>query len=65
VSEDGRRVRRAAPLAPGAEDEINKAVEARSLYATPFPMNSTLDGASAPQRCSNAARAACADARLG
>jgi hypothetical protein len=67
VSEDGRRVRRAAALAPGAEDEINKAVEARSLYATPFPMNSTLDGAhacgaAAVQHCSGVA---CTAALLG
>ena len=45
VSEDGKRVRRAQPLAPGAEDDIIKAVEARSLYVAPFPMDSTLDGA--------------------
>jgi len=45
VSEDGKRVRRAVALEPGAEEDIIKAVEARSLYATPFPMDSTLDGA--------------------
>ena len=45
VSEDGKRVRRAQALAPGAEDDIIKAVEARSLYVSPFPMDSTLDGA--------------------
>ena len=45
MSEDGKRVRRATPLEPGAEDEINKAVEARSLYVSPFPMDATLDGA--------------------
>ena len=51
VSDDGRRVRRAVALAPGAEEEINKAVEARSLYASPFPMTSTLDGALALAAC--------------
>ena len=45
MSEDGKRVRRAQALAPGAEDDIIKAVEARSLYVSPFPMDSTLDGA--------------------
>jgi hypothetical protein len=44
VSEDGKRVRRAVALAPGAEEDIIKTVEARSLYASPFPMDSTLDG---------------------
>ena len=53
MSEDGKRVRRAQPLAPGAEDDIIKAVEARSLYVSPFPMDSTLDGSCAMQmaRC--------------
>lgn len=44
MSEDGKRVRRAVALAPGAEEDIIKTVEARSLYASPFPMDSTLDG---------------------
>ncbi len=47
MSEDGKRVKRAKQLAAGEEEEINKAVEARSLYFAPFPMNSTLDGAHA------------------
>ena len=34
----------------GAEEEINKAVEARSLYAAPFPMDATRDGALAAAR---------------
>jgi len=45
VSDDGLRVRRTNPLAAGEEEIINKAVEERSLYVTPFPMTSTLDGA--------------------
>lgn len=45
VSEDGKRVKRTKQLVEGEEDLINKAVEARSLYASPFPMNSSLDGA--------------------
>ena len=46
VSEDGLRVRRSKQLAAGEEELINKAVEERSLYVAPFPMNCTLDGAS-------------------
>ena len=37
-------MRRAQTLAPGEEDAINAAVEARSLHVSPFPMFSTLDG---------------------
>ena len=57
VSEDGKRVRRAVPLAPGAEEDIIKAVEARSLYASPFPMDSTLDGVHALRRRAGSRRA--------
>ena len=46
VSDDGKSVRRTQPLAAGEEETINKAVEARSLYAAPFPYDATLDSAS-------------------
>jgi lupus La protein len=46
VSDDAKLVRRAQALAVGEEDSINKAVEARSLYATPYPYDTTLDSAS-------------------
>ena len=45
MSDDGKSVRRTQPLAAGEEETINKAVEARSLYAAPFPYDATLDSA--------------------
>ena len=38
-------MRRTQALAVGEEETINKAVEARSLYVTPFPYDATLDSA--------------------
>ncbi|KAG2437798.1 hypothetical protein HXX76_005418 [Chlamydomonas incerta] len=41
VDESNTKVKRKQPLAP--EAEIAKAVDARSLYARPFPMDATVD----------------------
>jgi hypothetical protein len=55
VSADGRRVRRAVPLDP--PEELARAIDARSLYAAPFPYTATLDdltaffGGAAPVNC--------------
>jgi lupus La protein len=45
VSDDGRRVRRAQPIPP--LEEAARAVDARSLYAGPFPYDTTLDAVTA------------------
>ncbi|KAK9841853.1 hypothetical protein WJX81_007447 [Elliptochloris bilobata] len=45
VSEDGRRVRRSVPLV--SPEEVAHAIDARSLYAAPFPYNATLDNLTA------------------
>jgi lupus La protein len=62
VSDDGKSVRRTQPLAVGEEETINKAVEARSLYAAPFPYDATLDSASAGLAAFS--RCGCADTQL-
>ncbi len=55
VSADGRRVRRAVPLDP--PEELARAIDARSLYAAPFPYTATLDdltaffGGAGPVNC--------------
>ena len=41
VSDDGKRVRRTAAVR--AREEIDKEVEARSVYASPFAMTATID----------------------
>lgn len=41
VSEDGKRLRRTVPMAD--IKEIQAATDARSLYATPFPFDTSLD----------------------
>ncbi len=45
VSEDGKQVRRAKPIE--SPEEVAKKVDARSLYAAPFPFDTTLDAVTA------------------
>lgn len=45
VSADGKQVRRAKPIE--SAEEVAKKVDARSLYASPFPFDTTLDAATA------------------
>ncbi|BDA41164.1 Lupus La protein homolog [Coccomyxa sp. Obi] len=45
VSSDGKQVRRAKPIE--SPEEVAKKVDARSLYASPFPFDTSLDAATA------------------
>lgn len=45
VSEDGRSVRRTKPIE--SPEEVSKEVDARSLFASPFPYDTTLDAVTA------------------
>ncbi len=41
VSEDGRRIRRTAPLPP--YEQVTAEIDERSLFASPFPFDVTLE----------------------